>query len=63
MASGGAGTSPRQLGYPLQGARLLEKVGGAGNYRELAVSRYLCLCLAIEVDHHVIPAADEQQGG
>ena len=51
-----------QVGHPLQGAGLLEEVGGAGDHHHARV-RQLLLGLPVELQHGLVAAPDDQQRG
>ena len=52
-----------QAGDFLEGARLGEEVGGAGDDLELAVAAELIVRLAVELQDDLVGATDDQQGG
>src|SRR5450756_974740 len=51
-----------QRGDALKRAWFFEQMGGAGDDLEALLAGKLVQCLTVELDHHAIVAADDQQG-
>jgi len=52
---------PGQPGGHVEGARLLEQVAGAGHHGQAVLAVQFGLGAAVEVQYHLIVAADDQQ--
>src|SRR6266702_4971780 len=52
---------PGQPGGRGEGARLLEQVGGAGHHSQVVLAPQLRLGPAVEVQHHLVMPADDEQ--
>jgi hypothetical protein len=54
---------PGQSGGGIEGARLLEQVGRAGHDGQVILAAQLSLGPAVEAEHDVVLAADDEQRG
>jgi hypothetical protein len=52
---------PGQPGGGVEGARLLEQVGGAGHHSQVVLAAQLSLGPAVEVQDHLVALADDEQ--
>ena len=52
---------PGQPGGRVEGARLFEQVGGTGHHGQVVLAAQLRLGPAVEVQHHLVVPADDEQ--
>jgi len=55
------GTNPRELRDAFECAGLFEKVRGTGDDLQLRLAAHLAERLFVQIDHHVIVTADDEQ--
>jgi hypothetical protein len=51
-----------KVGDGVEGAWFFEQVTGAGDDLETRLAVHALLCVAVEFEHDVVPASDDQQG-